>query len=41
MLAMPMMISLVEATDWVEVTRFTGGSDIVTTENFTCAAVGL
>jgi len=33
MLAMPMMISLVEATEWIEVTRFTGSG---TTDYFTC-----
>jgi len=36
MLAMLMMISLVEATNWVEVTRFTGSG---TTDYFTCEHV--
>jgi len=36
MLAMPMMTSLVGATEWVEVTRFTGSG---TTDYFTCEHV--
>ena len=36
MLTMLIPIHLVKANHWVEVVRFTGGSTITTTEDFTC-----